>query len=149
MEVESLILIRNEIAKWHKKNTRIKERDLLKSLPFQNNSFEDAQDLDGEVQIHSESAESQIVKLPPMSKKKNTCERCFSKEVCSIAALSLESESKRHPDSAKFEMFKEISEKATLQIRRYFKKFVECINLEQSAENNRQESSYTTGSNKE
>ena len=84
-----------------------------------------------------------------MSKKKNTCERCFSKEVCSIAALSLESESKRHPDAAKFEIFKEISEKATLQIRRYFKKFVECINLEQSAENNRQESSYTTGSNKE
>lgn len=34
-------------------------------------------------------------------------------------------------------------------MRDYFKKFVECINLEQAAEKDRQSSSYTTLINKE
>ena len=36
-----------------------------------------------------------------------------------------------------------------MEIKSYFKKFIECINLEQSAEMDRQSSSYNTQINKE
>ena len=42
-----------------------------------------------------------------------------------------------------------MEKKADLKVRDYFKKFVECVNLEQSAEMDRQSSAYNTTSNKE
>ena len=77
------------------------------------------------------------------------CKQCFSKEICSLAAISLEADVPRKPPIGQFQTFIDIQNKATAKVKEYFKKFVECINLEQAAEKDRQSSSYTTNINKE
>ena len=62
------------------------------------------------------------------------CKGCFSKEVCSIAAMALEPDIEREYPAGTFQVFKEIQARATKYVREYFKKFIECSNLEQSAE---------------
>ena len=74
---------------------------------------------------------------------------CFSKEICSLAAISLEADVVRTAPTGQFQVFQEIQQKATPKVKEYFKKFIECINLEQSAEKDRQSSSYNTNTNKE
>lgn len=51
-----------------------------------------------------------------------------------MAAISLESSKKRKAPVATFPAFEEISNRTSSLIRQYFKKFIECINLEQTAE---------------
>jgi len=77
------------------------------------------------------------------------CKGCFSKEVCTLAAISIEADIPRKAPIGQFPAFQEISARATEKIKAYFKKFIECINLEQSAEMDRQSSSYNTTINKE
>ena len=77
------------------------------------------------------------------------CKMCFSKEVCTLAAISIEADIPRKAPVGQFPAFQEIQQRATVEIKSYFKKFIECINLEQSAEMDRQSSSYNTQINKE
>lgn len=72
------------------------------------------------------------------------CKMCFSKEVCTLAAISIEADIPRKAPVGNFPAFQEIAQRATREIKNYFKKFIECINLEQSAEMDRQSSSYNT-----
>ena len=65
------------------------------------------------------------------------CKGCFSKEVCTLAAISIESDIPRKAPVGHFPAFMEIAQRATKEIKNYFKKFIECINLEQSAEMDR------------
>jgi len=78
-----------------------------------------------------------IVKLPPMIARVSECKTCYSKEVCSMAALSLETDIERKAPVGQFNAFIDIDKKATVEVKAYFKKFIECINLEQSAEQDR------------
>ena len=78
-----------------------------------------------------------VVKLPPMIARIQECKQCYSKEVCSIAAISLEPDIPRVAPVGQFSAFNDIEKKATTEVKSYFKKFIECINLEQSAEQDR------------
>ena len=84
-----------------------------------------------------------------MISRVSECKMCFSKEVCSLAAISIEADVPRKAPIGNFPAFQEIQQRATREIKSYFKKFIECINLEQSAEMDRQSSSYNTTINKE
>lgn len=90
-----------------------------------------------------------MVKLPAMISRVQECKGCFSKEVCTLAAISLEADIPRKAAVGNFPAFLEIESRATPEIKAYFKKYIECINLEQSAEQDRQSSSYNTTINKE
>jgi hypothetical protein len=54
-----------------------------------------------------------------------------------MAALSLETDIERKAPVGQFNAFIDIDKKATVEVKAYFKKFIECINLEQSAEQDR------------
>ena len=54
-----------------------------------------------------------------------------------MAAISIESDIPRKAPVGHFPAFMEIAQRATKEIKNYFKKFIECINLEQSAEMDR------------
>lgn len=69
-----------------------------------------------------------------MISRVSECKMCFSKEVCTLAAISIEADIPRKAPVGNFPAFQEIANRATPQIKSYFKKFIECINLEQSAE---------------
>ena len=84
-----------------------------------------------------------------MISRVSECKMCFSKEVCTLAAISIEADIPRKAPVGNFPAFQEIANRSTPQIKSYFKKFIECINLEQSAEIDRQSSSYNTTINKE
>jgi hypothetical protein len=43
-----------------------------------------------------------VVKLPPMISRVSECKGCFSKEVCSLAAISLEGDIPRKPPTGQF-----------------------------------------------
>jgi hypothetical protein len=58
------------------------------------------------------------------------CERCFSKTLCSQVAISLEEGITKKPNAGNFKEFKSIEEKSTPEIKKYFKKYIDCINLE-------------------
>ena len=88
-------------------------------------------------------SQTRVVHLPPMIKKIEECNFCFSKEVCSLAALSLEADIHRKAPAGHFDEFQIVEQKATPQIKAYFKRFVECINLEQTAESDRHSLSST------
>jgi hypothetical protein len=90
-----------------------------------------------------------VVKLPPMISRVSECKMCFSKEVCTLAAISLEADVPRKAPTGQFQTFQDISNSATTQVKSYFKRYIECINLEQGAEMDRQSSAYNTTSNKE
>jgi len=49
-----------------------------------------------------------VVKLPPMISRVSECKGCFSKEICSLAAISLEERVERKAPVGQFETFKEI-----------------------------------------
>jgi len=84
-----------------------------------------------------------------MISRVSECKQCFSKEICSLAAISLEEKVERKEPVGQFKVFAEIQQKATAKVKEYFKKFIECISLEQSSEIDRQSSSYTSNMNKE
>lgn len=92
--------------------------------------------------LGDEDQTMQIVHYPPMITRTSECKGCFSKEVCSLAALSLEDSASRKPPMGEFPAFLEMQKKITVETKEYFKKFIECINIEQSAEQDRQSSSY-------
>lgn len=60
---------------------------------------------------------------------------CYSKEICSLSAISLENDLNRQNT---FEVFEDVKQMTTEASRNYFKKFIECTNLEQASEKNRQ-----------
>jgi hypothetical protein len=76
-----------------------------------------------------------------MITRTSECKYCFQKTICSLAALSLEDEHplahKRSGQQGNFPAFLEMQATLTQDIKMYFKKFIECINLEQNAENER------------
>lgn len=153
------MLGRNELAKWQKLNSAhidLPRRAMYSTDKSNPAAFDD--DLEPEDDSQKcESIEDQakqwdnikVVKLPPMISRVSECKGCFSKEVCSLAAISLEADIPRKPPTGQFQGFQDIQQKATPQIRQYFKRYIECINLEQSAELDRQSSSYNTTINKE
>lgn len=69
-----------------------------------------------------------------MISKVSECQRCYSKEICVLSAISLESDIKLKSPAGQFNAFYEIENKTSNEIKAYFKKFVECITLEQSEE---------------
>jgi hypothetical protein len=62
-----------------------------------------------------------IINLPPMVTNRKECEYCFAKSYCLLSASSLESDSSL-PSSYQVKP----------EVQHYFKKFYECIALEQS-----------------
>jgi len=84
-----------------------------------------------------------------MITRPSECQGCFSKEVCSLSALSIEDSSRRDPKAGQFDVFKDMEANVKPEVRAYFKKWFECINLEQTAEQERISSSYNSSNSKE
>jgi hypothetical protein len=93
--------------------------------------------------------ETRLVYLPPMISKISECRGCFSKEACTLVAISIEENIPRPPPVGQFPVFNEISSQADETIRAYFKKFIECITLEQSVEMNKIRTQYESMNTKE
>jgi len=155
--LDNLVLGRNELAKWHKLNSTL--IDLPRHVfsdKFKKNGDEIGGGAPPDVPVPVDAADDaakwdtiKVVKLPAMISRVQECKGCFSKEVCTLAAISIEADIPRKDPVGKFPAFQEINQRATKEIKSYFKKFIECINLEQSAEMDRQSSSYNTTINKE
>lgn len=65
-----------------------------------------------------------------MSNRISDCKSCFSQEICSLSAIALEYDVERNENAGQFQKFQEINQTATIEIKQYFKKFIECITLE-------------------
>ena len=66
------------------------------------------------------------------------CNKCYSQGVCSLAALSIEENIPRKYPMGEFPTFKDMQATLTPEVKSYFKKFTECINIEQATEQDRQ-----------
>jgi len=76
------------------------------------------------------------ISLPPMISNYTECRFCFQKEVCSLAAISMEA-NKSKVNAERYEQFptfKYVQDKTTPEVKEYFAKYYQCINLEQNAE---------------
>ena len=127
LELESLVMGRNEQAKWVRRN---------QVNPFVPRKYlnEIGQIQDDLIEENKSWDSIQIVKLPPMIKRPSECKGCFNKEVCSLSAISLEENVERDPLMGQFPTFQDMLSKVTQEVKEYFKKYIECINLEQNAE---------------
>jgi len=102
-------MARNELAKWQKLNSKNLDKQFISLENSTANSEMNSLDIDGifsqdvfpdkEEQKISNSVEDheniEVIHLPPMSRAVRDCTRCFSKEMCSLAAVSLESHIER------------------------------------------------------
>lgn len=114
LELDSLVLGRNEIAKWQKLNSaHIDIRRALYSTDKNNPAaFDDDLEPDNDSQKADEIEDSakkwdniKVVKLPPMISRVSECKGCFSKEVCSLAAISLEADKPLKAPTGQFQAF--------------------------------------------
>jgi hypothetical protein len=86
-ELDALVIGRNELAKWTKLNN--KKVEVPKVLRKSN---------DGDEEEYKRDYESiKVVNLPPMVSRVSECKFCFSKEVCSLCAISIEENVERKP----------------------------------------------------
>ena len=111
MELDSLIMGRNELAKWNKLNSKRhdihipnKEKNAipvdepLYKYNEKNINSEDDDTKMNKVEIHQNQQQQiwrdyeniRVIHLPPMINRVNECKMCFSKEVCALASISLE-----------------------------------------------------------
>ena len=106
-ELDRLILARNELAKWQQLNRT--------QLEFTQKTYSD-----------EDFAKVKVVKLPPMIEGlKQECQNCFVKGVCNMSFQALES------DQKPTEFAKDFPNQATDTVKEYFRRFVECVTLEQ------------------
>ena len=100
-----MILGRNELAKWHKRNLTSTLRAPLKYKQpiekIQNTNFLDF--LDGSINIEDirnceDPEEPLLVHNPPLITRTSECKNCFQRLVCSLTALSIEDV---HPQAPK------------------------------------------------
>ena len=86
---------------------------------------------------------------PPLITRTSECKFCFQRNVCSLAALSIEDVHPQGPrrkgPQGQFPAFLEMQASLIEEVKAYFKRYVECINLEQNAETERFTSSSQTG----
>lgn len=118
MELDSLILGRNELAKWQKLNSAhidLPRRALYTTDKNNPAAYEDElepNEASGDKCQPDEIEEQarqwdniKVVKLPPMISRVSECKMCFSKEVCSLASISLEADVPRKPPTGQFQTF--------------------------------------------
>jgi hypothetical protein len=98
-----LILGRNELAKWQQLNSKKIE---LSRRGFIESGFDQDGGSQGDSQHKWDMIE--VVKLPPMIARVSECKLCFSKEICSLAAISLEADIVRKAPISQFATFAEI-----------------------------------------
>lgn len=111
LELDSLVLGRNELAKWHKLNSTL--IDLPRHVfsdKFKKNGDEigAGAPLEQQIEPMEESAKwdtIKVVKLPAMISRVQECKGCFSKEVCTLAAISIEADIPRKDPVGKFQAF--------------------------------------------
>ena len=86
-----------------------------------------------------------IVQYPPMITRTSECMNCYQRKVCSIAALAIEEGNPlippRKKDAGNFPTFLDMQERLPEEVKGYFRQFIECINLEQNAENDKSQKS--------
>jgi len=88
-----------------------------------------------------EGDEPLIVQYPPMITRTSECKNCYQRKVCSIAALAIEDRNplipSRKKEAGNFPTFMDMQERLPEEVKAYFRQFIECINLEQNAENDK------------
>jgi len=57
------------------------------------------------IEAEEEGKPVRLVHLPPMYNRVSECTRCYSKEVCSLLAISVEEDIPRDPLAGKFKEF--------------------------------------------
>ena len=115
---------RNEMAKWRKANSRNFDRELglTKNIDIEDivPGFEDEYD------------NLQVVGFPPMTHDTHDCRTCFSKDICHFAACSMEP-TVQYEDPTRTEELETLEKNTPKEVRDYFKRMYECIELEQRA----------------
>jgi hypothetical protein len=149
--LDSLIIGRNELAKWHKRNLSSSSNALPKfKQPVekkQGSSFADFGALTPVEDLGNSQDEDEplLVHYPPLITRTSECKFCFQRNVCSLTALSIEDVHPQGPrrkgPQGQFPAFLEMQASLTEEVKAYFKRYVECINLEQNAETERFSSS--------
>ena len=76
----------------------------------------------------------EIVRLPPMISNIDDCKYCFQKDICALSNLAFEADQEKQGAQGQFQGYLEIEQKIKYPIRKYFKRFVECITLEENSE---------------
>ena len=173
-ELDSIIIGRNELAKWYKRNNtnpslgkwneslgkfrvsrevlQIRKQQNFGEFGFnfrdQGVDIEDFGPEEGKDDEAQNGDEPLIVQYPPMINRTSECKGCYQKKVCSVAALAIEDANplaaKRTGTQGQFPFFLEMQAKLAKDIKVYFKQFIECINLEQNAENEKLNGGFKT-----
>jgi hypothetical protein len=93
-ELDALVMARNEIAKWTKLNNKkveVPRTQVRKSVTIDPTTGSEQT----EIEYQKDYENVKVVHLPPMSNRIQECKSCFSKEVCSLFAISIEADIKR------------------------------------------------------
>ena len=90
-EVDSLIIGRNELAKWNKENTKKFDNMYVPALParvqLDPSLLEFEQDPEMRNKIETEIKKINDIKVvhnPPMAQNASVCKSCYSREICTL-----------------------------------------------------------------
>ena len=108
-----MILGRNELAKWHKLNSthidlprHVFQQDNTRRTPHDQNAAGSAGSVElNETEENSKWDQIKVVRLPAMISRVSECKMCFSKEVCTLAAISIEADIPRKAPVGNFPAF--------------------------------------------
>ena len=101
-ELDSLVMGRNELAKWYKRNNtqvplpkkqwkKTAVRNFSEFGKIQGSSINEIEDIGNEnSKADEEEEEPLLVHYPPMMKNTSECKFCYQRKVCTLTALSIE-----------------------------------------------------------
>ena len=101
-ELDSLVMGRNELAKWYKRNNtqvplpkkqckKTAVRNFSEFGKIQGSSINEIEDIGiEESKADEEEEEPLLVHYPPMMKNTSECKFCYQRKVCTLTALSIE-----------------------------------------------------------